>query len=109
MRSIPWTLDGTVGYIPYCGVKGDSYYVDVETQSDTGFGYVPYRFNLPSSVFGQDKVMVRIRPTSNAIMSLNSLWNAGLASAGLTAVAQSAQKTNVNHGIVLEDVVIQYK
>lgn len=106
MRSIPWTLDGTIEYIPNCGTNSK---FKVETQSDTGFGYVPYRFNLPSSVFGKDKVMVRIRPTSNVIMSLNSLWNAGLASAGLTAVAQSAQKTNVNHGIVLEDVVIQYK
>ena len=106
MRSIPWTLDGTIEYIGNYGTKTKIY---PETQSDTGFGYVPYRFNLPSSVFGQDKVMVRIRPTSNVIMSLNSLWNAGLASAGLTAVAQSSQKTNVNHGIVLEDVVIQYK
>ena len=106
MRSIPWTLDGTIEYIIHCGVKTK---VKPETQSDTGFGYVPYRFNLPSSVFGQDKDMVRIRPTSNVMMSLNSLWNAGLASAGLTAVAQSAQNTNVNHGVVLEDVVIQYK
>ncbi len=106
MRSIPWTLDGTVEYIPYCGISSK---ISPKTQSDTGFGYVPYRFNLPSSVFGQDKVMVRIRPMSNVIMSLNSLWNAGLASAGFTAVAQSDQKTNVNHGVVLEDVVIQYK
>lgn len=106
MRSIPWTLDGTVEYIPNYGTKSK---IKVETQSDTGFGYVPYRFNLPSSVFGQDKVMIRIRPTSNIIMSLNSLWNAGLAYDALTAVLQSSQKTNVNHGVVLEDVVIQYK
>lgn len=106
MRSIPWTLDGTVEYIPNYGTKSK---IKVETQSDTGFGYVPYRFNLPSSVFGQDKVMIRIRPTSNIIMSLNSLWNAGLAYDALTAVLQSSQKTNVNHGVVLEDVVIQYR
>lgn len=106
MRSIPWTLDGTVEYIPNYGTKSK---IKVETQSDTGFGYVPYRFNLPSSVFGQDKVMIRIRPTSNIIMSLNSLWNAGLAYDALTAVFQSSQKTNVNHGVVLEDVVIQYR
>ena len=106
MRSIPWTLDGTVDYIPNYGTKSK---IKVETQSDTGFGYVPYRFNLPSSVFGQDKVMIRIRPTSNIIMSLNSLWNAGLAYDALTAVLQSSQKTNVNHGVVLEDVVIQYR
>jgi hypothetical protein len=106
MRSIPWTLDGTVEYIPNYGTKSK---FKVETQSDTGFGYVPYRFNLPSSVFGQDKVMIRIRPTSNIIMSLNSAWNVGLAYDALTAVLQSSQKTNVNHGVVLEDVVIQYK
>lgn len=106
MRSIPWTLDGTVDYIPNYGTKSK---IKVETQSDTGFGYVPYRFNLPSSVFGQDKVMIRIRPTSNIIMSLNSLWNVGLAYDALTAVLQSSQKTNVNHGVVLEDVVIQYR
>lgn len=106
MRSIPWTLDGTVDYIQNYGTKSK---IKVETQSDTGFGYVPYRFNLPSSVFGQDKVMIRIRPTSNIIMSLNSLWNAGLAYDALTAVLQSSQKTNVNHGVVLEDVVIQYR
>lgn len=106
MRSIPWTLDGTVDYIPNYGTKSK---IKVETQSDTGFGYVPYRFNLPSSVFGQDKVMIRIRPTSNIIMSLNSVWNVGLAYDGLTAMLQSSQKTNVNHGVVLEDVVIQYR
>lgn len=106
MRSIPWTLDGTVDYIPNYGTKSK---IKVETQSDTGFGYVPYRFNLPSSVFGQDKVMIRIRPTSNVIMSLNSVWNVGLAYDALTAMLQSSQKTNVNHGVVLEDVVIQYK
>ena len=106
MRSIPWTLDGTVEYIPNYGTKSK---IKVETQSDTGFGYVPYRFNLPSSVFGQDKVMIRIRPTSNVIMSLNSAWNVGLAYDALTAVLQPSQKTNVNHGVVLEDVVIQYK
>ncbi len=106
MRSIPWTLDGTVEYIPNYGTKSK---IKVETQSDTGFGYVPYRFNLPSSVFGQDKVMIRIRPTSNIIMSLNSVWNVGLAYDGLTAMLQSSQKTNVNHGVVLEDVVIQYR
>lgn len=106
MRSIPWTLDGTIEYIPNYGTNSK---IKVETQSDTGFGYVPYRFNLPSSVFGQDQVMIRIRPTSNIIMSLNSVWNVGLAYDALTAVLQPSQKTNVNHGVVLEDVVIQYK
>ena len=106
MRSIPWTLDGTVKYVPHYGTKTS---IVVETQSDTGFGLVPYRFNLPASALGQDKVKVRIRPTSDIVMTLNARWNAGIASEQLHAVAQSAQKTNVNHGLVLEDVIIQYR
>lgn len=106
MRSLPWTLDGTVSYVPHYGVTAK---VEVETQSDTGFGLVPYRFNLPADAFGQDKVRVRIRPSSDVIMRLNEDWSAGIASAQLKAIAQSAQKTNVNHAVVLEDVVIQYR
>ena len=106
MRSIPWTLDGTVKYVPHYGTKTS---IVVETQSDTGFGLVPYRFNLPASALGQDKVKVRIRPTSDIVMTLNARWDAGIAFEQLHAVAQSDQKTNVNHGLVLEDVIIQYR
>ena len=105
MRSVPATISGELKAPHY----GTSAKMSIVTQSDTGFGYVPYRFILPSEVFGHSSVKIRIRPTSDIIMRFNAQWDAGIASAGLRALPQSSQTTNVNHGIFLEDVVIQYK
>ena len=105
MRSVPATFTGE-SKAPHYGTKTK---IEIVTQSDMGFGYVPYRFLLPGSVLGQQSVKIRIRPSSDIIMCFNALWNAGIASAQLRAIPQSSQVTNVNHGIFLEDVVIQYK
>ena len=54
-------------------------------------------------------VKVRIRPYDDTIMTYNKDWKAGLASAKMKAVAPDKQKQNVNHGLILEDVIIQYR
>ena len=105
MRTVPATFTGE-SKAPHYGTKDK---ITVVTQSDMGFGYVPYRFLLPGSVLGQQSVKIRIRPSSDIIMCFNAQWDAGIASAGLRAISQASQKTNVNHGIFMEDVMIQYK
>ena len=105
MRTVPATFTGE-SKAPHYGTTAK---IDINTQSDMGFGYVPHRFILPGSVLGHQSVKVRIRPSSDIIMCFNAQWDAGIASAQLRAIPQPNQKTNVNHGLFLEDVVIQYK
>jgi len=107
MRSVPGTIKAISKPPHYLASKNEP--ITINTQCDTGFGFVPYRFTLPPEILGKSKVRVRIRPSSDIIMTFNEDWKAGLTSEQLHAVAQSKQETNVNHGVILEDVIIQYR
>ena len=105
MRSVPGTMKAISKAPHYLTTTK----IPIDTQCDTGFVFVPYRFTLPPEILGKSKVRVRIRPSSDIIMTFNEDWKAGLTSEQLHAVAQSKQVTNVNHGVILEDVMIQYR
>ena len=107
MRSVPWTF-GVFAWKFHHHYTSDTA-LELVTQSDTGFGFVPYRYSIPGSVAGKKMVKVRIRPYDDTIMTYNKDWKAGLASAKMKAVAPDKQKQNVNHGLILEDVIIQYR
>ena len=70
MRSLPWCINNSSTRTSVFDTANRS---GVYTQSDFGFGLVPYRFVLPAEVLGKAKVRVRISPSSDVIAT----WNPG--------------------------------
>ena len=73
MRSLPWCINNSSTRTSVFDTANRS---GVYTQSDFGFGLVPYRFVLPAEVLGKAKVRVRISPSSDVIAT----WNRRLCS-----------------------------
>lgn len=106
MRSLPWCINGSATRLSIFDTANQNLY----TQSDFGFGLVPYRFVLPADVLGKSKVRVRISPSSDIIAT----WNAGLDNYGLgqTYRNQRVARTYpfaIANAVYVEDLSIQYK
>lgn len=107
MRSLPWCINN--------GASRTSIYATANqtglyTQSDFGFGLVPYRFVLPAEVLGKAKVRVRISPSSDVIAT----WNTGIGSYALGQTHRNLRIARTypvrhRHGVYVEDLSIQYK
>ena len=103
MRSLPFALSG--GMKPYYGEASTTCY----TGMDFGFGLVPYRFILPSSLFGHSLVRVRITPSSDIIAAVNpggTDWNKPQT---IKQVRMPSAMSGQTTAIYIEDVTFQYK
>lgn len=82
------------------------------TNSDWGFGLVPYRFVLPSEVLGKAKVKLRLVPASTRMAEWNygaSNWNKGQTYQG-HRITQTFEYSGIQGGaLCLEDILVQYK
>ncbi|MBQ7517056.1 MAG: hypothetical protein IJU13_01340 [Bacteroidales bacterium] len=82
------------------------------TNSDNAFGLIPYRFELPASLLGRNKVRVRWVPTTLRMAAWNPDspgWNKGLDYRNEVVTETFEGTTPQNTAINLEDVMIQYK
>ncbi len=107
MRSLPWCINNSTTRTSIHNAENQS---GISTQSDFGFGIVPYRFVLPAEIFGKSLVRVRITPSSDIIAA----WNVGLENynLGQTYRGLRMMKTypgNMSSGVFVEDLCIQYK
>ena len=109
LRAVPFAVSNASSYPSFHSTTTSSFY----TNSDNGFGLVPYRFILPASVLGKTLVRVRLVPTSLRMAAWNpggSNWNKGLCFRN-EQITPTFELTTTNHytSICLEDVLIQYK
>ena len=107
MRSLPWCINNGATRTSIFDTANQS---GVYTQSDFGFGLVPYRFVLPADVLGKSKVRVRITPSSDIIAT----WNTGIGNyaLGQTWRNERVARTypfDIANAIYVEDLSIQYK
>ena len=107
MRSLPWCINNSSTRTSIYDTADQS---GINTQSDFGFGLVPYRFVLPVEVLGKSKVRVRICPSSDIIAA----WNVGVGNYNLGQTSRNlrVKRTypfNIANAIYLEDITIQYK
>lgn len=107
MRSLPWCINNSATRTSIFDTANQS---GVYTQSDFGFGLVPYRFVLPADVLGKSKVRVRISPSSDIIAT----WNAGLGNYGLGQTYRNVRVArtypfDIANAVYVEDLSIQYK
>ncbi len=106
LRSIPWAVTKAGAKYTIHSTSNGSIY----TQSDWGFGEVPYQFSLPADIFGKKRVKVRLAPKSDIIAS----WNSGEGSYNL---GQTYSQTKISKtyaqpssaAIGLKEVRIIYK
>lgn len=103
MRSIPFAISG--GVKPYYGQASATCY----TGMDFGFGLVPYRFTLPSSVFGHSLVRVRITPASDIIAALNTGGSGWTKPQTATGAKMPSKMSGHTAALYIEDVTFQYK
>ena len=107
MRSLPWCINNSSTRTSVFDTANRS---GVYTQSDFGFGLVPYRFVLPAEVLGKAKVRVRISPSSDVIAT----WNPGIDGYALGQTHRNLRIArtypfDIANGVYVEDLSIQYK
>ena len=107
MRSLPWCINNSSTRTSVFDTANRS---GVYTQSDFGFGLVPYRFVLPVEVLGKAKVRVRISPSSDVIAT----WNPGIDGYALGQTHRNLRIArtypfDIANGVYVEDLSIQYK
>jgi hypothetical protein len=108
LRSLPWNVTDNGAGMKYTIHKTAN--GTIATQSDWGFGEIPYQFSLPAEIFGKKRVKVRLAPKSDILAS----WNPGVASFNLgqtysqvKAAKTYAQATSA--AVALKEVRIIYK
>lgn len=107
MRSLPWCINNGASRTSIYDTANQT---GLYTQSDFGFGLVPYRFVLPAEVLGKAKVRVRISPSSDVIAT----WNTGIGSYALGQTHRNLRIArtypfDIANGVYVEDLSIQYK
>ena len=73
MRSVPFCAGSTSQLLHSLNDSAKGAGGDAITHADWGFGMVPYRFSLPSSVLGKSRVRVRLIPVDTVMAQ----WNGG--------------------------------
>ncbi|MBQ7517058.1 MAG: hypothetical protein IJU13_01350 [Bacteroidales bacterium] len=115
MRSVPFCAGSTSQLLHSLNDSAKGAGGDAITHADWGFGMVPYRFSLPSSVLGKSRVRVRLIPVDTVMAQ----WNGG---SGNWMLGQEYRSTSGGEymtetfiyspyytAISLEDVKFQYK
>lgn len=107
MRSLPWCINNSSTRTSVFDTANRS---GVYTQSDFGFGLVPYRFVLPAEVLGKAKVRVRISPFVRRHRDVESRHRR--LCSGPDAPQPRIARTypfDIANGVYVEDLSIQYK